>query len=126
MKRMSLIFLNRPDFSKWQNPTASKLLSCSADAQLHLEAGLSLKTWTIMIFMKHTRNSAFHSSSVTPYMSGPSLSEVVRFTDVKLASIFTGLQETFYLFTSDCRITWLIVPPVIQSLEESTQNLFLT
>lgn len=59
-------------------------------------------------------------------MSGLRLSEVVRLTDIKFASIFITLQETFYLFTSDYSITCFIVPPVIQSLEESTQNLFLT
>lgn len=59
-------------------------------------------------------------------MSGPSLSEVATFTGVKLAPIFITLQKSFYLFTSDYSIKWLIVPPVIQSLEENTQNLFLT
>lgn len=60
------------------------------------------------------------------HMSGLCLLEVVRFTDIKFAPNFIGLQETFYLFTSDYSITRLIVPPVIQTLGDSTQNLFLT
>lgn len=124
MKRMSLIYLTRFGVSKWQNPATSNILSCSADTQLHLEAGLSLKSWTITIFMEHIRNSVFHSGSVTPYMSGPSLSEVATFTGVKLAPIFITLQKSFYLFTSDYSIKWLIMLPVIQSLEENTQICF--
>lgn len=60
------------------------------------------------------------------HMSGLCLLEVVRFTDIKFAPNFIGLQETFSLFTSDYSITRLIVPPVIQTLGDSTQNLFLT
>lgn len=90
-------------FLKVTNPAISILLNCSADAQLHLEAGLNLKTWTTMIFMKHIRNSVFHSWSVacctsTPYMSGPSLLEATRFTDVKLAPISIALQKILFIY----------------------------
>lgn len=113
-------------FSKWQNPEASPLFNSSADAQLHLEGALNLKTWTITIFMRHIRNSDFRSWSVTLHMSGPTLLDAVRTADVKWAPISIALQKTSHLFTSNYSITRLIVPAAIQSLEESTQNLFLT
>lgn len=57
-----------------------------------------------------------------PFVSGSSLLEIVRFAGVK----FIALKVTFCLFIPDHSITWLIMPPVFQSLEDSTQNLFLT
>lgn len=116
-----IYLFTRSRFSKWQNPATSIVLNCLEETPLHLDAGPSLKTWAILIFTWYVTCCISRLC-----MSGSSLVETMRFTDVKVTPTLTDLPETFHLFRSDCSITWLIVPPVIQSLEDSTHNLFLT